>query len=351
VGRVDAVADLIELTERGLYCAAGDFHIDPWRAVPRALITHGHADHARAGHDHYWAERSGLPILYKRLGPRIEITAVEYGESLRFGPVRVSFHPAGHVLGSAQIRVEHDGEVWVASGDYKRDPDPTCAPFEVVPCDTFITEATFALPVYRWSDTREVAADIRAWWQSNAAAGRASVLFCYSLGKAQRLLGELARLPDMAADTTAYLHGALVPLTQLYRDAGVHMLATEPVSTCDKQHDFAGDLIMAPPAAAGSRWMRRFPRHETGFASGWMRIRGNRRRRGYDRGFVLSDHVDWPGLIRTIEETGARRILATHGRTDVLVAYLRQRGLYAAPLATEYADSAEAEADIDESGV
>jgi len=341
------MTDLIELTDCGLYCAPGDFYIDPWRPVPRALITHGHADHARAGHAHYWAARVGLPILYKRLGQRIEVTGVDYGEPLWFGDVRVSFHPAGHVLGSAQIRVEHAGEVWVASGDYKRDADPTCAPFEVVPCDTFITEATFGLPVYRWPDTRDVAADIRAWWQANAAAGRASVLFCYSLGKAQRLLAELAALADVPETAIAYLHGALVPLTRIYREAGIPMLATEPVSAQDKRHDFAGDLIMAPPSAAGSRWMRRFPRHETGFASGWMRIRGNRRRRGYDRGFVLSDHVDWPGLISTIEQTGARRVLATHGRTDVLVAYLRQRGLDASPLATEYADSPDDEARAD----
>jgi putative mRNA 3-end processing factor len=330
---------VIELTDKGLYCAAGDFHIDPWRPVERALITHAHADHARSGHARYWANRESAPILYKRLGRDIELEPVEYGDMHAFGDARVSFHPAGHVLGSAQIRVEVDGEVWVASGDYKRDADPTCAGFEVVPCDTFITEATFALPVYRWADTAVVAADIHAWWQANAAAGKTSVLFSYSLGKAQRLLAELARFTD----ETVYLHGALVPLTDIYREAGVDMLATEPVSAQDKKADFAGALVMAPPSAAGSRWMRRFKHHETGFASGWMRIRGNRRRRGYDRGFVLSDHADWPGLIRTIEQTGASRVLATHGRTDVLVEYLRQRGLDAAPLTTEYADSLEAE--------
>jgi len=330
---------VIELTDKGLYCAAGDFHIDPWRPVERALITHAHADHARSGHAQYWATRVSAPILYKRLGANIDLAGVEYGQTLTFGDARVSFHPAGHVLGSAQIRVEVDGEVWVASGDYKREADPTCADFEVVPCDTFITEATFALPVYRWADTAAVAADIHAWWQANAAAGKTSVLFSYSLGKAQRLLAELARFTD----DTVYLHGALVPLTEIYREAGVAMLPTQPVSAQGQKADFAGCLVMAPPSAAGSRWMRRFKHHETGFASGWMRIRGNRRRRGYDRGFVLSDHADWPGLIGTIEQTGAARVLATHGRTDVLVAYLRERGLDAAPLATEYADSLEAE--------
>ncbi len=332
---------VIELTERGLYCAAGGFYIDPWRPVDKALITHAHADHARAGHGRYWAVRPNRPILQQRLGGNIELRDVEYGESLRFGAARVSFHPAGHVLGSAQIRVEVDGEVWVASGDYKRDADPTCAPFEVVPCDTFITEATFALPVYRWAPPQVVAADIHAWRQANAASGKASVLFCYALGKAQRLLAELASL----SDETVYLHGAMAPLTEIYRDAGVDMLPTEAVSAQARHADFAGRLIIAPPSASGSRWMRRFKRFETGFASGWMRIRGNRRRRGYDRGFVLSDHADWPALIRTIEQTGAQRVLATHGRSDVLVRYLREHGIDAAPLAAEFDDGAEAAAE------
>ncbi len=333
---------LIEPTERGLYCGAGDFYIDPWRPVGRALITHAHADHARPGHGRYWTAAPGEALLRHRLGADIDCCAVAYGESLSFGDARVSFHPAGHVLGSAQIRVEADGEVWVASGDYKRDHDPSCADFEIVPCDTFITEATFALPVYRWGSSAEVARDVAAWWRDNAAAGRASVLFCYALGKAQRLLAELGRRDDLPADR-AFLHGALVPLTQIYREAGIGMLATEPVSEQPKDHDFSTALALAPPSAAGSRWMRRFGEHRTGFASGWMRIRGNRRRRGYDRGFVLSDHVDWPGLIDTVEATGARRVLATHGRTDVLVSYLRQRGIAAEPLVTDYADGPEGE--------
>lgn len=335
---------LIQPTDRGLYCAAGDFYIDPWRSVERALITHAHADHARAGHGRYWAAAPGVALLRHRLGADIDCCGVAYGQTLTFGAARVSFHPAGHVLGSAQIRVEVDGEVWVASGDYKRDHDPTCADFELVRCDTFITEATFALPVYRWAPAAEVAREIAAWWRDNAAAGRASVLFCYALGKAQRLLAELGQCGDLPGDT-AYLHGALVPLTRLYRAAGIDMLATEPVSDRPRDHDFSASLALAPPSAAGSRWMRRFGEHRTGFASGWMRIRGNRRRRGYDRGFVLSDHADWPGLIDTIEATGARRVLATHGRTDVLVSYLRQRGVAAEPLATDYADGPEGEDD------
>ncbi len=329
--------DIIEVTGRGLYCPAGDFHIDPWRPVARALVTHGHADHARWGHDAYWCAEPGTKILIQRLGANITLTPVAYNEPLQLGNARVSFHPAGHVLGSAQIRVEVDGEVWVVSGDYKRQADPTCRAFEVVPCDTFITEATFGLPVYRWAPAADVARDLLAWWTANAAAGRTSVVFTYALGKAQRLLAELAHLTD----APAYLHGAHGPMTEIYRQAGINMLPTEPVSAYAKHADFSQSLVVGPPSAAGSRWMRRFKHHSTGFVSGWMRIRGNRRRRGYDRGFVMSDHVDWPGLIDTIKATGARRVLATHGRTDVLVAYLKTLGIDAAPLETQYADAGE----------
>lgn len=329
---------MIELTDKGLYCRAGDFHIDPWRPVPRALITHAHADHARPGHEQYWAASAGESLLRHRLGREIALTPMAYGETRRFDGVEVSLHPAGHVLGSAQVRVAGDDGVWVVSGDYKRDADPTCADFEIVPCDTFITEATFALPAYRWQPAAAVAADIHHWWRANAALGKTSVLFCYALGKAQRLLAELLAYTQ----ETVFLHGALTPLTECYREAGIAMLPTEPVGRRLKDEDFSQALVLAPPSAAGSAWMRRFPRHSAGFASGWMRIRGNRRRRGYDRGFVLSDHVDWPGLIRTIEETGARRVLATHGRTDVLVRYLRERGWEADSLETLFGDGEDA---------
>lgn len=330
-------APLIQPTRHGLYCAAGDFHIDPWRPVPRALITHAHADHARPGSEAYWSLRDGLGLMRRRLGGRACLNTVDEGERLQFGPVSVSFHPAGHVLGSAQIRVEHEGAVWVASGDYKRDPDPTCAPFEPVACDTFITEATFALPVYRWPAVETVAADIHQWWHNNAANGRTTVLFSYALGKAQRLM---AALPAPHPGPI-YLHGAVAPLTQDYRDAGIELPPTHRVSEAPGDEDYGRALVIAPPSAAGSTWMRRFRQPALGFASGWMRIRGNRRRRGYDRGFVISDHVDWPGLLQTIEDTGAREILTTHGRADELVRYLGERGLDARPLATLYGDAGE----------
>lgn len=333
-------ATLIQPTPKGLYCAAGDFYIDPWRPVPKALITHAHADHARAGSAHYWAANTGLGLLRRRLGAKTPMTGVPFGKPLAFGPVQVSFHPAGHILGSAQIRVQHNDSVWVASGDYKRDPDPTCEAFEPVACDTFITEATFALPAYRWPPASEVAQDLMNWWQTQAEHGHTTVLLSYALGKAQRLLAALG------TDTRQhpghiYLHGAVAPLTQDYRDAGIALPDTYTVSQAPDDEDFTRALVIAPPSAAGSAWMRRFHQPAIGFASGWMRIRGHRRRRGYDRGFVISDHVDWPGLLTTIKETGARRVLTTHGRGDELVRYLNERGIEAQPLTTLFDDSGE----------
>lgn len=324
--------DLVTLTPEGLYCPAGGFHIDPWRAVERALITHAHGDHARRGSRTYHAARTGLGLLQRRLGPDAAIDGHGFGEPLSFGDATVSFHPAGHVLGSAQIRIEVGGEVWVISGDYKRDADPSCEAFEVVPCDVFITEATFALPVYRWDPIDQVMAALFAWWDGNAAAGRASVLFCYALGKAQRVLAEIGR----RSDRQVFVHGAIDALLDPYRSEGIALAPTVAVGPRRKGESFPGDLIVAPPSAFGSPWMRRFGDAGTAFASGWMRVRGNRRRRGFDRGFVLSDHADWPGLLRTIEATGARRVLATHGYADTLARYLRDLGLAAAPLETRF---------------
>lgn len=328
---------LIELTDHGLYCAAGDFYIDPWRPVDRAVLTHAHADHARSGSAWYLAQADSAGILRHRLGRDINLDTVAYGAPVTIGNATVSLHPAGHVLGSAQVRVQVDDAVWVASGDFKRDPDPTCAAFEPVACDTFITEATFALPVYRWPGIDTVIDDIRGWWSANAAAGATSVLLCYSLGKAQRVLAELARREDVAY-RTVYLHGAVAPLVDVYRNAGVTMLPTARVSDVSKTDKLPGELVIAPPSAAGSTWMRRFADPRTGFASGWMRVRGARRRRGHDRGFVLSDHADWPSLLQTVEDTGARRVLITHGNPDALMRVLRDRGVDAAPLATPYGD-------------
>jgi putative mRNA 3-end processing factor len=323
--------DLIVATADGLYCPAGEFHIDPWRPVPRALITHAHGDHLRPGCGEYLTSVPGAALAARRLPPGAVVNALEYGESRDFGATKISLHPAGHILGSSQVRIEHRGAVWVVSGDYKRDPDPTCAPFETVACDVFISEATFALPVYRWPPTAAVASEIHEWWQRNRSRGAASVLFAYALGKAQRVLAELMRLTDEAV----YVHGAVATLTDVYREQGVAMLPTLSVADAPAAH-YSGALIIAPPSAAGSTWMRRFGDCSTGFCSGWMRVRGDRRRRGYDRGFVLSDHADWPSLLRTIRDSGAQRILLTHGHGDTLTRYLREQGVNAAVMRTEY---------------
>jgi putative mRNA 3-end processing factor len=333
---LDPSHDLIVARPEGLYCPPGDFHIDPWRPVERAIITHAHADHARFGHAHYLAAQTGTGVLLSRL-PGISLQAVAYGERIAVNGVTVSLHPAGHVLGSAQVRLEYGGRVWVASGDYKVEPDPTCAPFETVRCDTFITESTFGLPIYRWDPPQSVFDSIDSWWRHNAAEGRASVIFAYSFGKAQRILAGVD-----AAIGPIFCHGAVEPLNRAYRDAGVPLpptrLASE-IAAKDKAA-FKGALIVAPPSAQGSAWMRRFGDYSDAFASGWMRLRGTRRRRGVDRGFVLSDHADWPGLQSAIGSTGAERVIVTHGQIEPMVRWLREQGLEASAFTTEYGDDA-----------
>lgn len=319
---------LLQLRPQGLYCPAGDFYIDPMLPVSRAVVTHAHGDHAHAGSERYHVAAAGLGLMRERLGAEAVIDAHAFGEPYALGEVTVSLHPSGHILGAAQVRMQHAGRVVVVSGDYKRDPDPTCAPFEPVPCDVFVTESTFGLPVYRWPPMAQVLDELLAWWDECARRRVPAVLFCYALGKAQRLLAELAGRTQRAV----YLHGAMLRLVAGYREAGVRMVPTEAVSDEARGRDFAGELVLAPPSAAGSPWMKRFAKASTGFASGWMQIRGNRRRRGYDRGFVVSDHADWPGLLQSVRDSGARRVYVTHGEGDALIRYLRELGHDAQPL-------------------
>jgi len=322
---------LIVVTANGLHCPPGDFYIDPWKPVQSAVITHAHADHLRHGSARYILARPGAPIAKLRLGGDRELEPIEYGARRALGATTVSLHPAGHILGSAQVRIEYGGRVWVVSGDYKRQADPTCVPFEQLECDVFISEATFALPVYRWPHTSQVVGEIFRWWRSNRDRGLASALFCYSLGKSQRVLAELLAYTN----EPVYLHGAVDSLVGVYRRAGVHMVPTLSIPS-DRKTDFSGALILAPPSAVGTPWMRRFGDHATGFCSGWMRVRGDRRRRGYDRGFVISDHADWPGLIETCQATKARRVLLTHGYSDALTRHLTESGLEASALKTDF---------------
>ncbi|MGL4577166.1 MAG: ligase-associated DNA damage response exonuclease [Burkholderiaceae bacterium] len=322
--------DLIVQRPEGLYCPPGDFYIDPWRPVARAVITHAHADHARPGHAHYLAAEPAKQVLASRLG-NIALQTARYGEVVDMNGVQVSLHPAGHVLGSAQVRVEHAGEVWVASGDYKLEPEPTCAAFEPVKCHTFITESTFGLPIYRWQPQERVFADINAWWAANAAQGLASVLYCYSFGKAQRIAAGVD-----AGIGPIICHGATQTLMQAYRESGVALPPTSLVTEVRDQAVLKRALVLAPPSTAGSAWLKRFGDYKDAFASGWMALRGARRRRAVDRGFVLSDHADWPSLHSAISATGAQQVIVTHGYVPVMVRYLQEQGLQARAFATEF---------------
>jgi putative mRNA 3-end processing factor len=257
---------------------------------------------------------------------------MHYGERIRLNDVQVSLHPAGHILGSSQVRVEYRGEVWVASGDYKTEPDETCAPFELVPCHTFITESTFGLPIYRWMPQQETFAAIHAWWRANAREGRPSILFAYALGKAQRLLSGLRHEPA----GPVYTHGAVERLNADYRDSGVALLPSTRAGAMPRNYDWSGALIVAPPSASGSLWLRRFGAASTAFASGWMSVRGMRRRRTVERGFALSDHVDWPSLLDTIRGTGAERVLVTHGYRESLVRWLMEHRIEAHVVASAW---------------
>jgi putative mRNA 3-end processing factor len=332
------VADLLQVKPEGLFCPAGDFFVDPWLPVPRAVFTHPHADHARPGNAEAFAAADALPVLRHRLGEEALLRGLTYGEVHQLGSTRLSLHPAGHIRGSAQVRIEVDGETWVVTGDFKRAPDPTCAAFTPLRADVLVTEATFALPVYIWEEPVRTVENVFHWWETNRHLGRPSLLFCYALGKAQRLLAELGRFTDQPV----YVHGAVEAITAVYRAQGVSLLPTLPVAATEKGRRFDGELILAPVSARGTPWLRRFSGAATGFASGWMRLRGTRRRKGYERGFVLSDHADWPALLRTVEESGARRVLVTHGYTHPFARYLREvKGLQAEALETPFLGEAE----------
>jgi putative mRNA 3-end processing factor len=324
-------APLLSFTDRGIHCAEGGFFIDPWRPVDRALITHGHADHARPGHGSYLATHAALPVLRHRLG-QVTAQGVDYGQPIRMGGVEVSFHPAGHVPGSAQIRVARKGEVWVVSGDYKIEDDGLSEPFEPQVCQHFITESTFGLPVFRWKPQAEVAAEINGWWQTCAAAGKTAFLGAYSLGKAQRILTLLdTRIGPVLT------HSAVEATNQVMRAQGITLPETLRITADVTAKSHPGALAIAPPSALGSSWTKRFGPQETAFASGWMQLRGIRRRRAGDRGFVISDHADWSGLLSAIRATTAENIYVTHGYTDIFTRYLRENGWRTEVVTTEFA--------------
>lgn len=321
---------VLNFTDRGLYCPAGDFYVDPWRPVDRALITHGHADHARAGHNRYLMTKAAEPVIRHRLG-KITSQTTDFAKVHQIGGAKVSFHPAGHVPGSAQIRIEVAGEVWVASGDYKVENDGLSEAFEPVQCHSFITECTFGLPVFSWQPQARVAQQINDWWRINAANGLHSLLGAYSLGKAQRLLNMID-----SEIGPILCHTAVENTNAVMRNQGLVLPETTLVTPDTDIKSLAPAMIVAPPSAFGSNWARQFGRVSTGFASGWMQMRGVRRRRSVDRGFVVSDHADWDGLNQVIKETGAENIYTTHGYTDIFARWLSEQGYNAQLVQTEF---------------
>lgn len=326
---------MLTVTPKGLYCEAGDFFIDPWRKVDRAVITHGHADHARPGAGSYLCSRPCVEVLKTRLGKKISVQGIPYGEALTLGNARVSLHPAGHVLGSAQVRVESRGEVWVVSGDYKLENDGVSGEFEPVPCNTYITESTFGLPIYKWRPQEALFEEIRDWWRDCQERGKTAHLLTYSLGKAQRLLAGLGT--DVGPIMT---HEAIEQLLPAYEAEGIqfprhHVLGDSGLGTLSGRA-----LILAPPSARESGEMSVFRELSSAMASGWTRVRGGRGGRS-QVGFALSDHVDWPDLLEAIRLSAAERVLVTHGYSDVVTRYLREQGVDAAPLETQFAGDRE----------
>lgn len=320
---------LLAFNANGIYCAAADVYLDPWRKVDKAIISHGHADHSRWGNKKYITHHHNIPIMKHRLG-EIDVEGKAYGESFTINTVKFSLHPAGHVIGSSQIRVEHKGEVWVFTGDYKDEADGVCMPFEAVKCHTFITECTFGLPAFKWKPQAEVMQDINQWWAENKAEGRTSVLFGYSLGKAQRLLKHLN--PEIGK---IYTHGAIENITEVLRPL-VEFPETTQVTRDTTKKELNGNLVLAPPSAHGGTWIRKMVPYATASASGWMTFRGARRRRAIDKGFVMSDHCDWDGLLNSVKATGCEKVICTHGYTTIFSKYLRELGYDARTQETQY---------------
>ena len=321
---------LIDFTNKGLYCAAGDFYIDPWQPVNRAIITHAHSDHARWGNNYYLCHEASLPLLKLRLGD-IAVEAIQWNESVNINGVRLSLHPAGHIIGSSQIRIEHNNEVWVVSGDYKIEDDGISGRFEPVKCNVFISESTFGLPIYNWKPQHEIFQNIKDWINNNRSSGTTSVLIAYSLGKAQRVMQCIKDI-----DIKLFLHGAVWNVHQTLLEAGYDLPSAERVLPETPKENFKGNIVIAPPSADGSPWMKKFSPYRIGVCSGWMQVRGNVRRRNADAGFALSDHADWNSLLTAVKATGAEKVFVTHGFQAAFSRYLNEIGIESAEVKTEF---------------
>jgi putative mRNA 3-end processing factor len=323
---------LLEFTSSGISCPEANVQIDPWKPADYAIITHAHSDHARAGSKHYLAHHDSGTILRMRLG-NISLQTIGYGEEISINGVKLSLHPAGHVIGSAQVRLERKGEVWVASGDYKTQDDRFCIPFEIVRCHTFITESTFGLPIYKWKPQLDVIQEIKEWYTQNLLKGKASVLMGYALGKMQRLIANLQPF-----EKPVFAHGAIFNLNELLRNAGHPLPHIPPVTNEIPKKQYRESLILAPSSALASPWLKRFEPYSIGYCSGWMSVRGAKNRRAVDRGFVLSDHADWNELNDVVSATGAERVFVTHGYTDTYSKWLNERGIESHEVKTHYGE-------------
>ena len=328
---------LIDFTNKGLYCAQGDFYIDPWQAVDKSIITHAHSDHARYGNKSYLCHTLTKPLLQARLGDNV-YQSVEWNEKVYMNGVQVSLHPAGHIIGSSQVRVEYKGEVWVVSGDYKTEDDGISGAFEPVPCNVFITESTFGLPIYDWKPQSLIYDNIKQWVMQNQSEKITSVLFAYSLGKSQRLMQ-----PLFETGGAIYVHGAVWNMHQALLSAGIPLPPVERITPDTPADKLKGAIVVAPSSADNSPWMRKFTPYKTAVCSGWMQVRGNVRRYNTDRGFALSDHADWKGLLYAIKATGAAKVYATHGFQSAISRYLNEHGIEAGEVKTEFGNDEEAE--------
>lgn len=325
-----ATTPLLEFTDKGIYCSKGKFYIDPWQPVDDAVITHAHSDHAYSGHKHYLAHHLSREVLLYRLG-EINLQTIEYGETVYKNGVQITMYPAGHVIGSAQIRVESQGEVWVVSGDYKVEDDGVCTPFEPVRCHHFISECTFGMPVYKWKPQAQLFEDVNRWWRYNVENNLATVIVGYSLGKAQRILQNL----DLSIGKI-YTHGVIENTNEALRRNGIILNPTERITPESNKEAVRKGIIIAPPSAVGTPWMRKFQPYSFGYCSGWMALRGAKRRRAADRGFILSDHADWDGLVSAIDATGCEKVYLTHGYTASFARYLAEIGFDAHEVHTLY---------------
>lgn len=322
---------ILDFTSKGIYCPEGKFYIDPWRPVKKALITHAHADHSRPGNQHYLAHHHSETIMRQRLGNEIQVETLDYNKSIIINGVKVSFHPAGHIPGSAQIRLEHKGKVVVVSGDYKLEDDGLSTPFEPVKCHEFVTETTFGLPIYQWKPQAEIFSEINKWWRQNKESGKTSVIFAYALGKAQRIMKNVDKNIGKI-----YAHGAVENATDALRKTGLDLTETIKITNDIPKKNYAGNLVIATPASIGTPWMKKLAPYSTGITSGWMMLRGTRRRKAADRGFVLSDHADWNGLLEAVKLSEAETIYSTHGYSNVFTKYLQEQGLNAISLDTQF---------------